>query len=83
MVGHYSLGKQLMHRFTLFLLVAPTTTLVNAASYQKIDGTVIDPIQATQDGALVYSDYSGHCLIVTRQKQKKTHVFNPTIDRIF
>jgi len=48
-----------MHRFTLFLLVALTTTLVNAASYQKIDGTVIDPIQATQDGALVYSDYSG------------------------
>jgi hypothetical protein len=48
-----------MRRFTLFLFVALATTSVNAASYQKIDGTFVDPIQATQDEALVYSDYSG------------------------
>jgi uncharacterized protein YjbI with pentapeptide repeats len=48
-----------MRRFTLFLFVALATTSVNAASYQKTDGTVFDPIQAMQDGALVYSDYSG------------------------
>jgi len=48
-----------MRRFTLFLLVALATTSVNAASYQKIDGTIVDPILVMQDGALVYSDYSG------------------------
>ena len=48
-----------MRLTTLFLIAAFAASTVGAASYQKIDGTVVDPILAIQDGALVYSDYSG------------------------
>ena len=43
------------HRFTLFLLAALATTSVDAASYQKIDGTIVDPIQYRGGGDHPYS----------------------------
>ena len=48
-----------MRLFTIFLLVALAASSVGAASYQKRDGSIVDPILATQGGTLVYSDYSG------------------------
>jgi uncharacterized protein YjbI with pentapeptide repeats len=48
-----------MHRFILFLLATLAATSSDASSYQKTDGTIVDPLHATQGGNLVYSDYSG------------------------
>ena len=45
----------LMRIFTLFLLAALATTSVDAASYQKIDGTIVDPIQYRGGGDHPYS----------------------------
>jgi hypothetical protein len=45
----------LMRIFTLFLLAALVTTSVDAASYQKIDGTIVDPIQYRGGGDHPYS----------------------------
>jgi len=44
-----------MYRFTMLLLAALTTSSVHAASYQKNDGTLVDPIMSTFGDALSYS----------------------------
>ena len=44
-----------MRTITLFLFAALVVTSVDAASYQKINGTIVDPIQSVWGGALPYS----------------------------
>ena len=44
-----------MHRITLTIILLFAATFVDAASYQKIDGTIVDPIQSVEGGDLPYS----------------------------
>ena len=44
-----------MHRITLFLFAALAVPSVDAASYQQMDGTIVDPIQSVYGGDLAYS----------------------------
>ena len=44
-----------MHRITLSIILLFAATFVDAASYQKIDGTIVDPIQSVEGGDLPYS----------------------------
>ena len=47
-----------MRLFTLFLLAALAVTSLDAASYQKTDGTIVDPIQSVSGGNHVYDSYN-------------------------
>ena len=44
-----------MHRITLTIILLFSATAVDAAWYQKIDGTIVDPIQSVDGGDLSYS----------------------------
>jgi len=44
-----------MHRITLTIILLFAATFVDAASYQKTDGTIVDPIQSVEGGDLPYS----------------------------
>ena len=44
-----------MHRITLTIILLFSATAVDAAWYQKIDGTIVDPIQWSLGGDLPYS----------------------------
>ena len=44
-----------MRLVTLFLIAAFATSTVDAASYQKTDGTIVDPIRLTHGGPHSYS----------------------------
>ncbi len=44
-----------MRTITLFLFAALAVTSIDAASYQKIDGSIVDPIQHILGGDLAYS----------------------------
>ncbi len=44
-----------MHRITLSIILLIASSFVDAASYQKIDGTIVDPIQSVNGGDLSYS----------------------------
>ena len=44
-----------MHRITLSIILLFSATAVDAASYQKTDGTIVDPIQSVEGGDLPYS----------------------------
>ena len=44
-----------MHRITLSIILLFSATAVVAAWYQKIDGTIVDPIQSVNGGDLSYS----------------------------
>jgi len=44
-----------MRLVTLFLVAAFATSTVDAASYQKTDGTIVDPIRLTHGGPHSYS----------------------------
>jgi uncharacterized protein YjbI with pentapeptide repeats len=47
-----------MRLFTLFLFAALVVTSLDAASYQKTDGTIVDPIQSVSGGNHVYDSYN-------------------------
>ena len=44
-----------MHRITLIIILLLSVTAADAASYQKTDGTIVDPIQSVSGGDLPYS----------------------------
>ena len=44
-----------MRRITLFLFAALAVTSVDAASYEQINGTIVDPILDTDGNVLSYS----------------------------
>ena len=44
-----------MHRITLIIILLLVATCANAASYQKTDGSIVDPIQNINGGDLSYS----------------------------
>jgi len=49
-----------MHLFTAFLLTALPASSVSAASYQKTDGTIVDPIMSISQSSPI--GYSGNNL---------------------
>ena len=48
-------SETLMHRITLIIILLLSATCADAASYQKTDGTIVDPIQSVSGGDLSYS----------------------------